>query len=521
LKIATLSLDFQGRTVECKFKGELQLHLLRTVMKKLVLGLGLIALAFCLGCGDNGNNNGGGPVPIGNFSNASLNGQFAYQLVGVDTVDNFREAGVLVADGSGNITSGVDDFSQGSSVFSDQSSGSYSISNDGTGTATLNFSGGGFITFALTLVSSSKFYMIVTSASNVQSSTVASGAGVGEKQDTSVFSAPPNGTFVFRQHTISSAQGASSNVGVFTSGGGILTGSEDLNHGGSFSTLTLTGLLNSPDGFGRASGTMTDSNNVTSTFVYYIVNANNIRFFSTDAGSPGLGRAEMQTAAVYSNTSLNGNYVFGGNGDTLANFGSSRAVGAFTADGAGTLSAGAYDAVVDGTTSTNIAFSGSYSMASDGRAVLNTTPVAGATTQVFWMVSPSRAFYLLDDPNRIEDGTVDLQTTSSFSNGTMNGQFGLVMHGYVLGADTFDRVGTLQWDGNGTLTLNEAINLSGTVSSSGFITGTYSVGSNGRATGSISGLSNNLVFYLISGTDGYVLQNDTSTEIDGIMSKQQ
>ena len=38
--------------------------------------------------------------------------------------------------------------------------------------------------------------------------------------------------------------------------------------------------------------------------------------------------------------------------------------------------------------------------------------------------------------------------------------------------------------------------------------------------GAISGLSNNLVFYLISGSDAYILQNDTGTEIDGVMSKQ-
>ena len=36
----------------------------------------------------------------------------------------------------------------------------------------------------------------------------------------------------------------------------------------------------------------------------------------------------------------------------------------------------------------------------------------------------------------------------------------------------------------------------------------------------MTALSNNLVFYMISGNDGYVLQADTGTEIDGNMSKQ-
>jgi len=135
------------------------------------------------------------------------------------------------------------------------------------------------------------------------------------------------------------------------------------------------------------------------------------------------------------------------------------------------------------------------------------------------MVSPSRAFFLTNDPNKVEDGTVDLQQAITFSNSTMKGQFAVLMDGF----DPFnlvDRVGTLQWDGAGNLTLDEFINRSGTTQTPGFIAGTYSVASYGRATGVISGLSNNLVFYLISGSEAYILQNDTGTEIDGVISKQ-
>jgi hypothetical protein len=53
------------------------------------------------------------------------------------------------------------------------------------------------------------------------------------------------------------------------------------------------------------------------------------------------------------------------------------------------------------------------------------------------------------------------------------------------------------------------------------LSGSYSVSGNGRATGSISTLSNNLIFYLISGTDAYVVQNDAGVQISGTISKQQ
>jgi len=41
---------------------------------------------------------------------------------------------------------------------------------------------------------------------------------------------------------------------------------------------------------------------------------------------------------------------------------------------------------------------------------------------------------------------VDLQQTATFSNATMNGQYGLVMDGFDAGGAE-RRVGTLQWDG--------------------------------------------------------------------------
>jgi hypothetical protein len=198
-------------------------------------------------------------------------------------------------------------------------------------------------------------------------------------------------------------------------------------------------------------------------------------------------------------------------------------VGRFTADGNGNLSNGAMDAVVDGTqTAINTSFTGSYAVDSLGRADITIAPSGGSSFHdVAWLVAPNRAFFLVDSGN-VEDGTIDLQTVSSFSNITMTGQFGLLMHGFSVTANqTYDRVGTLQWDGAGHLSLNEAVNVGGTVSVPGFLGGSYSVSSNGRATGSISSLSNNLVFYLISGSDGYVLQNDAGIEIDGIMSKQQ
>jgi len=53
------------------------------------------------------------------------------------------------------------------------------------------------------------------------------------------------------------------------------------------------------------------------------------------------------------------------------------------------------------------------------------------------------------------------------------------------------------------------------------LNGTYTVNSSGRATASVDTLSPNLVFYLISGTDGYIVQADSATQIAGSFSMQQ
>jgi len=173
-------------------------------MRPSYLFLGLIALLFCAGCGS-GSSGGGVPgfIPKGNFSNASLNGQYVYQLEGYDFSSNlngvpYREAGVFTANGSGAITSATDDFSEGSSVINTISTGTYKISNDGTGSLSFN-NALGTINLAVTLVSASKVYL-------VEGDTPLNAGGLAEKQDLTAIANPPAGTFVFREHDIDTTQ---------------------------------------------------------------------------------------------------------------------------------------------------------------------------------------------------------------------------------------------------------------------------------------------------------------------------
>jgi hypothetical protein len=488
-------------------------------MKTLGLALSLVALAFCLGCGGSSNNNGGGGM--GTFSNASLNGQYTYQLAGVDLGNGteFREIGSFTANGAQGITGGSDDFVDGivggvnSTTILNTSS--YTVSNDGTATVFLNFSDTSQITLALTLVSTSKAYI-------VEADSFAQGYGVAEKQSASAFNAVPSGSFAFSMHssngTFGDSTASTGTVGAFTIAGGVVTsGNEDRSDGGLAAQHAITaGLFNTTDANGRSTGTL--SAPATASFIYYMVDANNIRFLSQDINVVGIGRAEKQSGSPFSNGSLSGGYAFGARGDTPFFVGNLRAVGRFTSDGAGNLTQGQLDDVVDGLNEANVPFTGTYGAvnANTGRTAVALSG-ASVSNEVLYLVSPSRAFFLITDNGIVAEGALDLQGSSSFTNASTNGQFAFVMDGF--NASFFlDRVATLRWDGAGGLKLFELVNASGVVNVPGTLNGTYTTDANGlgRTAGTIDTISDNMVFYLVSGNKAYILQNDVNTELDGM-----
>jgi hypothetical protein len=500
-------------------------------MRKLLLIPGIFLLLMSVACGSgSGNSNGGGGFGNGGsngFSNASLSGQYAYEASGFDFAQNqsFREAGVLVADGKGNITGGSDDLTEGTSLFSDTVTGTYNIASDGTGTATISFSNGGVIRWALTVVSTSK---VLFTTPVVDSGSVALGAdinkqssGVALKQDATVTSTSPSGIFAFGLHRVSSTQGSSSMAGAFSigSGGVVSSGNEDVLLAGALTPHTLTGLFNTTDTFGRGTGTLTNELSQSMTFVYYMVNANTMFILSTDSGVNGVGRAEKQSTATFALSSLSGGYAFGSQGDT-SSLDAVNSAGRFTAGGDGSITAGVFDAVQDGTPATNVAFTGTYTVAANGRVVLDLTPGSGSPIELIaWMASPTRAFFLVNDSAKTEDGTLDAQT-GTFSNSSLNGTFSFATNGFNQ-TDSFARVGTMTGDGAGNLKLAYALTEPNLATQAVSLNGTYTVNSNGRATASVDTLSPNLVFYLISGSDGYIVQADTGTEIAGSFTKQQ
>jgi hypothetical protein len=495
---------------------------------------GLACLVCAVGCGGSGVVI---PHPTGNYSNASFKGSYVYEIRGILINDSpYREAGVIVADGSGHITGGIDGFASTNTGGAIQSSasvtGSYTVANDGTGQILLGATGLGTIagvsqiSLAVTLASTSQ-------AALMEADTFAEGTGTAQLQDATAITAAPGGTFAFRMHQEFDPQNSTSasQVGSFTISSGSLSGTMDQNLFPVGTTLVTlnSGTVNAPTSFGTGSASFTDSSSHTTNFLYYIVNSSKFVMLASNPGAVGSGSAEAQSGAV--GNGLQGTYAFGSSGDDFQFNNDVATVGEFTGSAA-TISSGQLDALQEGQNySQDVAFTGAATTGTNnpspqGRVLVTLNESGTSVPVIFWMVSPTRAFFLDNLRTRCEDGTADLQTTTSFSAATFKGQFAIVMNGIDTTPEGLGRIGTLQFDGASNLTLNELANASQSgsgASSPGALSGTYQVGSGGRFTGSMTGGNGGLDFvgYGVSGSQAYIMQTDQGDNTFGTITLQQ
>jgi hypothetical protein len=432
----------------------------------------------------------------------------------------YTETLVMTADGSGNLT-GVEDFNSNLPAigFSPATAftGKYQVGKDGNGSMQINFSApaSGQINLSITLVSTSKFYVVEADAFTNFS---ANASGLGVKQDATALAAAPNGTFVTRVHQTLPTTVSSATVGALTLNNTTVTGTIDVLRNDTFlPQLTLSsGTLTAPDSNGRGTMVYTDSATVSTAYQYYVIDANTFWLMGSNSTKLSTGNAEKQATG---SLTLAGNYAFGSSGDTDATFGAARSVGVFTAN-AGAITGGGLDSVEDGVSLFDQAITGTFTQ-NGARVDATITPTGlSPVQQVFWMVSPSRAFFLIAATNKVEDGTIDMQQQDTFSAADLNPQFAyaLVMDGFNT-TSLLTRIGTLFADGNGNLNLNEEANsfapgnLPGLINDPGTLPGTYQVRNDGRVTAAVNTVSSNLILYMVSPGQAYILQNDPDVEI--------
>jgi len=459
--------------------------------------------------------------------------QWAYEVSGFlvnsnGTFSPYTSGGVFTVNGNGAITGGTDAF------WGTITGGTYTINGNGTGALSLSVStnsgGRRTLVWGITLgnpgtTNSPGSFGVIQSDSQARSS------GAAYQQSASVLNTAPSGTFVFHTHTNApgaSITGAQNSVGSINFGAGTVTGNDDWVNGGTDGqTLGFSGVF-SPASAGIGSITFADGLGLR-TFDYFPINANTLLLYETDVINKGggVGRAESQQTPTggFTNASLNGSFAFQSHGDTNATgAGGVSSAGQFVANGNGNITGGALDSVRDGTPKTNQTIATStYSFASagrtNGRATATLTTVVGNSTAiVLYMVSSSRAFFIVTgDPTVVEDGTTDQQSSTSFADSSFNGQYAFVMGGTVSGVPRA-RTGIVVANGNGNLGWSLLSTAGGGLSACAI--GSYSVGTNGRVVASLPLVSNNMIFYLISPGSAYAIQVDSGTQIVGGVANQ-
>ncbi len=165
---------------------------------------------------------------------------------------------------------------------------------------------------------------------------------------------------------------------------------------------------------------------------------------STDTGTLGSGVFEKQDSSAFSTSRISGNYAFGADvTSTLITSMRNRfaMVGAFAADGSGGITSGELDANHSGDMNktgglnypaSGLAFTGSYSVSSNGRGTMNFMVGTQAVNMSLYMISASEVLFISVDPQTSDapfTGSALQQSGGPFSISSVSGPSVLYVSG--------------------------------------------------------------------------------------------
>jgi hypothetical protein len=514
----------------------------------------VILCSLCLAaCGGSGSGNTP-PPPTGNFSNASLNGQYAFSMSGLDLNGGYiARAGSFIADGNGAITAGLEDLispSSGGSLVS-FTGGTYTIQANGRGLMVLNAASGGGLQLNIALSSNAQGVMVETDLNATSSGTLA-------LQTTSDFTeAALNGSYVFDFSGLSFAQNVLpfSTVGQFSlDGNGNLTGGLiDENNGNASAPSGPTSLdpstyqLDSSGNnstFGR--GTLSFGGR---DFAFYIVNHTRLKVIEEDSPAATLGDAILQSANIPAqNSGFTGSFAYlVGGSSVIGSQGADARVARFTADGSGAISAISFDENNDGSTrhisqGSNIS-AATYSIdtanAGSGRGTFTFTDSGGGTySYIFYLSSPTQAVLQDTSNGVVADGPMQAQSGSPFTNTTIAGNYVFNWSGVQLGSQNAipfeeDFVGqyvladSSSNNASGVMDFTELGLSSNQLFPNTTISGSFTIDGDGTNDNKFQVLNHNsptvtynFVAYVVNATTTYMLVTDNTRVTAGIANQQ-
>lgn len=334
---------------------------------------------------------------------AAVSGNYAFQLAGAsgaNPANSLHRVGAFTTDGAGAISSGLMDQNDFGTATNPTIAGTYTAPDtNGRGVLTINGSA-----VAYYLVDANRLKLI-----DIDLATPAVGEAV--KQPAGPFSAANvKGPFVVVMSGATSA-GPYAKGAVFTlDGTSALTGKVDANNDGNvpagyINGGALTGTYAVADATtGRTTMTWTEPNGSHSLVMYPGATASYVAELDSISIS---GTALAQQAIGYSNATLSGTFVTRARG-----FGFSPVTGPVAWAGTlspsgGSAASGTLDLNINGTTTQSSALTGTYSMATNGRASFTTSSSSAAlpnSSFAWYAVDANRVLYIEVDGNRVVTG---------------------------------------------------------------------------------------------------------------------
>lgn len=476
------------------------------------------------------------------FSNASLQGHYAFRYRATDAGEMMFVAGCFTADGGGVISDGsmamISQYRGGVPSWDLPFTGAYQVQADGRASMQLNV-GAETFPFRLALVSSA-------SARLIAFETDRTGAGDLEQQDPSSFAAGLSGAYVFAYdgmgHVLSTGAQSGQPIaaaGRFNVQDGTLSeivGDINVNGvwqagglGGSsvWGTYTPAGALPGV-GYLALGGTSGPQ-----AFRSYMISADAVLLVSLDWGSlfPKTGATGLlmrQASGPFNNASLSGYIATLGWGygaiptptpDPYVPPWTAFSAAVLASDGSGHITGGTADNMVHGVLEQALPALGAYEIAANGRGGL--TLNAGGTSQAaFYMLSADTAYTVgLDSWGTGISRLAPQAVGRPFSVASVNGRYAFTLRG-TLSAMGTDVTGQILLNGQGALAGAVDVNASGTLSENLSAAGFYTMNSSGRGTATInaSGRTWTVVLYLAE--PGKVLVMGTGSPSYGSLVRQ-
>ncbi len=483
------------------------------------------------------------------FGNPALNGNYVFEASGRDafakvTPGAYQVAGVLQANGSGNITGGeliYEDQPNNGNALDSINSGSYSIGTDGRGIITLttgdtSIGVNGVLTLSVAMFSGVQGRI-------TQFDTSATSNGTLDLQ--TPFSINPlSGGYAFVTNGVDLANIAPLGMGGVlnvSSGTVSVSGSVmDANDNGTVTlnaALTQAGSAAAPDQMGKVvinvSPTFPSSPSLT--LVGFIVDDTHMKLIERDHGfgiTAGTAIAQGKaTGSFTANASFSGTMVFATSGFSQNTPVPSVYAGQFTADGGGNLKNGYADENLGGATTFNDTLTGTYTVDSTG-----TGRVQANTTYGSHGAGPSLDFYLtgnlttpalilqVDNTPMETVGVAYTQAPGPPGVSSFSGSYGIGFTAFPSGGED-DGTGQLNADGTGAFSGNGDINISPfTPTPNVGMAGTFTASSTpGRFTGTLTASSvfstSPLAFYIVDGTRLVFIETDTQPSM-GVLRQQ-